>query len=193
METVADRIKLIRKAHHLSQVEFAGILGISQTHISKVESGKDNPSNKILASICSEFEVNIEWLKEGVGPIEAQQGQCSEINEIVVKLKTYLLTAPPMESDLCAMFLKNIPDLFQCARTVDSELDNMILLEIFDLLDNVFKLNQSLNSTVNLILGSNNIQKEVDGVFWIKERYEKKILDNITHLFNLYLGRGQKA
>lgn len=44
MSSINNRIKEIRKNNNLNQKQFAQILGISQTHISKIESNKDMPS-----------------------------------------------------------------------------------------------------------------------------------------------------
>ena len=46
MGDVFERIKKIRKDNKLNQQEFARIIDLSQTHISKIENGKDNPSDK---------------------------------------------------------------------------------------------------------------------------------------------------
>ena len=41
-----------------------------------------------------------------------------------------------------------------------------------------------------LIANTDDIEGNVDGVFWLKENYEKRILQNIENLLNLYLGSG---
>ena len=110
MATVAERIKFVRKHFRLNQVDFASIIGISQTHISKIESGKDNASNKVLLAICSEFGINLDWLKDGIGVMQSQEEMHSSPNEIALRIKTYLINSSPIESDLCGMFLQNVPE-----------------------------------------------------------------------------------
>lgn len=190
MSTIADRIKLVRKYCNLSQMEFAGMIGVSQTHISKIESGKDNASNKVLLALCSEFDINFDWLKNGTGDMKAQEETGLSPNEIASKIKTYLLNSSPMESDFCTMFLRNVPELFQCGRNRPEEYSCKIIFEISDLLDNVFKLNKCLDEATMLIAHSDNIRENVDGVFWLKDNYANRILKNIEHLLNLYLGSG---
>ena len=50
-----DRIKSLRKTLGLSQREFGKKIGISDTAVSKLESGERNPSEQTLLSICREF------------------------------------------------------------------------------------------------------------------------------------------
>lgn len=63
------RIKEIRKAVNLTQDEFGKRLGISNTAISKIEKGENNVSEQNIISICREFNVNEEWLRNGTGEI----------------------------------------------------------------------------------------------------------------------------
>lgn len=60
METCGDRIKSIRKEAKESQKEFSYTIGISQAHLSNIEKNKDNPSNKLLRVIASEYQVRYE-------------------------------------------------------------------------------------------------------------------------------------
>lgn len=61
------RIKQIRKTLDLTQFEFAKRLGTVQNTITGYESGRRNPSNAVITSICREFNVNEEWLRTGNG------------------------------------------------------------------------------------------------------------------------------
>lgn len=61
------RIKEIRKAIGLTQDEFGKRLGISNTAISKIEKGENNVSEQNIISICREFGINEEWLRNGIG------------------------------------------------------------------------------------------------------------------------------
>ena len=55
------RIKLIRKTLGISQRDFGKKIGISDTAVSKLESGERNPSEQTLKSICREFNVDYFW------------------------------------------------------------------------------------------------------------------------------------
>lgn len=188
MSTVSDRIKFVRKHFHLNQTEFAGIIGMSQTHISKIESGKDNASDKVLLTICSEFNINFDWIKSGIGVMETQGESSRTPNDIALQIKKYLMSSSAIESDLCSIFLENVPTLFHCGSGRPEKYSIDIVLQIFDLLDNVVKLNKCLDEETNLIASSDNPKEHIDGAFWIRDNYEKKIKDNIENLLNLYLG-----
>lgn len=62
MLTIGEKIKNIRKSNNLTQIEFAKSLGISQTHISKIEKNIEVPSNQLLTFISYRYCVNIDWL-----------------------------------------------------------------------------------------------------------------------------------
>lgn len=74
--TLGERIKFVRKNNHLSQIQFADLLGISQTHVSKIENGAENPSETLLLFISYKFAVNIQWLKSEQGNYDGGYG-CS--------------------------------------------------------------------------------------------------------------------
>lgn len=188
MSTVAERIKFVRKHFHLNQIEFAGFIGISQTHISKIESERDNASDKVLLAICSEFNINFDWLKNGVGTMETQDEPSRNPSDIALKLKKYLMSCSAIESDLCSMFLLGVPDLFHCGSDRPDKYRSDIVLQISDLLENVIKLNKCLDEETKLIASSDNPKEHIDGAFWLRDNYEKRIRGNIENLLNLYLG-----
>lgn len=61
------RIKKLRKALDLTQQVFAEKIGLKQNSIALIESGKRNISDQAVLSICREFNVNEEWLRDGTG------------------------------------------------------------------------------------------------------------------------------
>jgi transcriptional regulator with XRE-family HTH domain len=62
-----ERLKELRKYLNLSQKVFAEKLGITDSGLSNLESGKRNLTEQMIISICREFNVNRAWLVEGVG------------------------------------------------------------------------------------------------------------------------------
>lgn len=72
--TLGERIKFVRKNNKLSQVDFAKTLGISQTHVSKIEKDIEHPSETLLRFTSYMFAVNIDWLKTG----EGTSSKCNE-------------------------------------------------------------------------------------------------------------------
>lgn len=66
-----ERIKRIRKHYHLSQEEFGAKIGIKKSAVSLLESGKTRLTERNESSICREFNVNRDWLLNGIGPMFA--------------------------------------------------------------------------------------------------------------------------
>lgn len=62
-----ERIKFLRKKLELNQTEFGNRIGLKQATIAGYENGARKPNGSVLLSICREFNVNIEWIKSGVG------------------------------------------------------------------------------------------------------------------------------
>lgn len=62
-----ERLKLLRKTLQLSQDDFGKRLRVSNTAISKLEKGERNLTEQMILSICREFNVNEEWLRNGTG------------------------------------------------------------------------------------------------------------------------------
>lgn len=63
---VNERIKKLRKALDLTQQEFGNRIGMKQNTIALIEKGR-NTSDQTIFSICREFNVNEEWLRNGTG------------------------------------------------------------------------------------------------------------------------------
>lgn len=60
-------LKELRKALSLKQGEFAQRISTTQGHISDIENGRKELSDRTIKLICLEFGVNEEWLRTGTG------------------------------------------------------------------------------------------------------------------------------
>ena len=76
-QLTGEAIKAIRQRYGLSQQEFGARLGVTHAHISKIEGGKENPSETLLKLIRYEFKID---KLVGVAPVE----------ETKPKIKQYL-------------------------------------------------------------------------------------------------------
>lgn len=85
MNEICIRVKELRKDLHMSQVEFAKKLGVTNAHISKIEKGGTVPSDTLIKLISKEYDVNEDWLKKGIEPIY--------IDEILDKTEEQLTTS----------------------------------------------------------------------------------------------------
>lgn len=66
---ITERIKTLRKALGLSQKDFGEELGTTRDVISNLEYGRVEPKPVFLDLICTIFNINPEWLKDGTGEI----------------------------------------------------------------------------------------------------------------------------
>ena len=62
-----ERIKALRLALEMTQESFSQRLGVKRNTIGNYETGNRIPSNQIIFSICREFNVNEDWLRNGSG------------------------------------------------------------------------------------------------------------------------------
>jgi len=77
--TCGYRIKELRKHLGLSQDDFANKIKITHGHVSTMENGKKEVSDKIIAIICLTFGVREEWLRNGNGEMFAEITKDEEI------------------------------------------------------------------------------------------------------------------
>lgn len=80
-----DRIRKIRKEEKLTQKEFAERLGIKQNTVASYEMGRIGISDVVINSICREFDVNEEWLRNGIGEmyLNTDTDDYSEISTLI--------------------------------------------------------------------------------------------------------------
>lgn len=62
---MGKRIKLRRKELHIKQADLAEKLGISNNHISSIETGKQKPSLDVFVNICIQLKVSPDYLLLG--------------------------------------------------------------------------------------------------------------------------------
>lgn len=92
-----NRIKEIRNAKGLTQVEFASRLGLKQNSIAQIEMGKRNPSDQVILSICREFGVNELWLRHGEGDMDVKRNRYEELSSFFGDL---MMTEPDVRHRL---------------------------------------------------------------------------------------------
>lgn len=62
---MGKRIKIRRKELNIKQNEFAELLGISNNHMSSIETGRQKPSMDTFIGICEELRVTPDYLLLG--------------------------------------------------------------------------------------------------------------------------------
>lgn len=77
-----ERITEIRNFLNLSQKDFAEKIGLKQGSLSDLETGRANITDRIILLICSQFNVNEEWLRFGNGQMFQKDKKQNEFFEI---------------------------------------------------------------------------------------------------------------
>ena len=71
MLSEGERLKALRKELHIKQGDFASRISTTQGHISDIENGRKNLSERTVKLICLETwngkNINEEWLRSGEG------------------------------------------------------------------------------------------------------------------------------
>ena len=80
-----ERLKKLRKTLDMTQQEFADRIGIKRNSLANYETGRNTPIDAIIVSICREFNVNEEWLREGKGEIFIKMTRDEEIATFIGK------------------------------------------------------------------------------------------------------------
>lgn len=102
------RIKELRKSLGLTGSEFGERIGITKSSVSTIESGRSNPSDQTIRSICREFGVNEVWLRTGEGePFQANDREA----ELTAYINEHFASRPPeFRRDLVDVLLRFDPD-----------------------------------------------------------------------------------
>lgn len=76
-----ERIKELRKYLKLTQDEFGDKLGIKKSAVSKLEKGENSVTDQMFKSICREFNVSEEWLRNGTGEMFIEKDRFQIVSE----------------------------------------------------------------------------------------------------------------
>ena len=83
MSTIGERIKHIRKEAGLTQQRFAERIGAKQNTVAQYEIGRNTPIDPVITAICKEFDIQEDWLRNGLEPMRAAKSREEEIAELV--------------------------------------------------------------------------------------------------------------
>lgn len=78
-----ERIKELRKTLGLTLKEFGEKLCVSDAAISRIEKGNRNLTDQMFKTICREFNVNEDWLRNGEGDMFVQMSRDEEIASFI--------------------------------------------------------------------------------------------------------------
>lgn len=69
------RIRELRKSLNLTLNEFGSQIGLKHSTLSDIENGKTNITERVIILICSQFNVNEEWLRTGQGEMFVEKNK----------------------------------------------------------------------------------------------------------------------
>lgn len=81
-----ERLKKLRKALDLTQQEFADKIGSKRNTVAKYETEANTPSAAVVSLICREFNVNENWLRDGVGDMFLPTDRNADIAKLTKQL-----------------------------------------------------------------------------------------------------------
>lgn len=79
MSEINERISELILKLNIKKKDFSDRLNVSPAFVSQLCSGASQPSDRTISDICSEFNVNREWLIYGTGPIFADLSRQKKI------------------------------------------------------------------------------------------------------------------
>lgn len=78
--TINERIRILRKELKLSGEDFGKAIGLKRNSLSQIENGINNCTEQTLLLICKTYNVNEQWLRDGVGEM-FKKDPLSELKE----------------------------------------------------------------------------------------------------------------
>lgn len=100
------RLLELRKTLKLNQVDFGSKINLSQSSITAFEKGMRPLTDRVVADICREYNVNEKWLREGTGPMFRPKQ--SDENMFVEEAAKLLKSTDPYTIKAVAHLLKLI-------------------------------------------------------------------------------------
>lgn len=91
---MGERIKEERRAKGISQVTFAKKLGITQTHLSNLETGKSGLTLTSLIMLANEFDCSVDYLLFGIkNKVQDNNDEVYDYSENEVQLAIRIIEA----------------------------------------------------------------------------------------------------
>lgn len=98
MNTIGERLKMLRKIKNMNQFAFAEAIGSTRSQVASVETGYREPSDLFIHATAEFFSVRKEWLEKGEDPmfLETKGIIKTEFTRTYFKIAAEL--SPSMES-----------------------------------------------------------------------------------------------
>lgn len=79
MYVLNERIRELISALGIKKTTFADRINVSQAFVSQLCAGTSQPSDRTIADICREFNVNEDWLRTGEGDMFLKRSRDEEL------------------------------------------------------------------------------------------------------------------
>lgn len=167
--TLGERVKVVRKNNNLNQTLFAESIGISQTHVSKIEKDIENPSETLIRFISYMYGVSYDWLKNESGSYSGVDGSTAvDYYSLLISVRY------KMENRAKYMNTDSIWEYVDTIKFFDELLDCCDIKHIND--EDVIRYYTSLKRVVfNLLLLTKSTEKDVIDKSRTKETLHKEI------------------
>ena len=83
---MTERLKLIRSELNLSQAKFAEEMHVTRDIIANYESGRVEPTDLYIDTLCKKYRIDENWLRTGKGNMYLPITRETEIAEITSKM-----------------------------------------------------------------------------------------------------------
>lgn len=107
-ESINERINKVRKRKEFTQKDFGERIGMKANSISDIEKGKNSVTEYVIKLVCSEFNVNEQWLRTGEGGDENMFLEPQK-NDLVAKAALLLGEHDPIFEALVETYSKLNP------------------------------------------------------------------------------------
>ena len=107
MDAINERIGKCIDELGIKKTHFANRLNVSQAFISQLTKGASSPSDRTIADICREFNVNEIWLRTGEGEMFTQMSRTDEISAFVGSI---LKGEPDFRQKFISVLARMTPD-----------------------------------------------------------------------------------
>lgn len=151
-----NRLKNLRQTLNMSQEEFGLKIGIkSRAHISSLENGSRNITDRIVSDICSTYSVNEDWLRNGTGKMF--------IEPAIFSLDEYAKSHDLRESEI--NLIRGFMDLDRNTRNA-----------LYDMFNKAFA-----NEMQAVLSSSPTVDAELSATIDdLEEEYKKSVLENVS-------------
>jgi transcriptional regulator with XRE-family HTH domain len=122
--TIGQRI--IEARRQMSQEKFGEKIGLSKSAISNFEAGTRTPTDRVINDICREFNINEDWLRNGIGEMFVKKNtitldEYARQRNMTQEDKDFIITYLSIDPALRQAFFKSFKDMFLKAAIRDAK------------------------------------------------------------------------